>query len=84
MTKRITKPILERARKNLLAEVEIYDQYLRGEIYGYGIYDEDGGDIDSCWGFFGDPKDCLIPEAKRAIDYHIEGHNPFLPGFATA
>lgn len=38
-------------------EVEYYDQYLRGEVYGYRLYEMDGNDLneaDSCWGFYGD------------------------------
>jgi hypothetical protein len=37
----------------LEAEVKTYDQYLRGEVYGYVISDADGGEVDSCWGFIG-------------------------------
>lgn len=40
------------------AEVETYDQYLRGEVYSYTLYEESANgewtEIDSCWGFFGD------------------------------
>lgn len=39
--------------KRLESEVEIYDQYLTGDIYGYVIEDDDGNDLDSCWGFYG-------------------------------
>lgn len=34
-------------------EVETYDQYLRGEVYGFVLFDEDEKEIDSCWGFYG-------------------------------
>lgn len=34
-------------------EVETYDMYLRGDVYGYVVEDEAGNTIDSCWGFFG-------------------------------
>lgn len=43
----------ELALKCLLAEVETYDQYLRGETYGYVLEDFDGIEVESCWGFFG-------------------------------
>jgi hypothetical protein len=39
---------VQQARKNLIEEVRIYDQYLRGAAWGYEFGD------DSCWGFFGD------------------------------
>lgn len=49
---------IEKAKKLLFAEAEIYDQYLRGNVYGFELIekDEDGGTwniIDSCWGFYG-------------------------------
>jgi len=37
----------------LRAEVEEYDQYLRGDVWGYEIEDADGNSLDSCWGFYG-------------------------------
>ena len=53
----------ERAYEILRGEVEEYDQYLRGEVYGYTLYESDipeEGDApdwaetgDTCWGFFG-------------------------------
>lgn len=53
----------ERGYEILRGEVEEYDQYLRGEVYGYTLYEsdipEDGEAPDwtetdnSCWGFFG-------------------------------
>ena len=53
----------ERGFEILRGEVEEYDQYLRGEVYGYTLYESDipeDGETpdwaetgDSCWGFFG-------------------------------
>lgn len=40
--------------KMLDDEVEEYDQYLTGDVYGYIIEDDDGEEIESCWGFFGE------------------------------
>lgn len=53
MVKRITAKVRQKALASLVSEVEVYDQYLRGEVYGFTI---EGGehDGDSCWGFFGD------------------------------
>ena len=51
--KRITKEIIDRATKVLLAEVETYDLYLRGEVYGYTLLNENGEIEDSCFGFIG-------------------------------
>ena len=52
--KRIGKKVLEKVAKVLQSEVETYDLYLRGEVYGYVIKDEQDGVIDSCWGFYGE------------------------------
>lgn len=66
--KRITKNLLERAEKVLIAEVSSYDDYLTGQVYGYIIEDENGEQLDSCWGFLGEYKYCL-EEAKISADY---------------
>ena len=51
----------ERVLEILRSEVEIYDQYLRGDIYGYELIrtEDDGAEIteDSCWGFYGSDPD---------------------------
>lgn len=65
--KRLSKKLLERVREHLKAEVETYDQYLRGEVYGYMVEGEDCDD--SCWGFF--DRDYMVEEAKGNIDYSI-------------
>jgi hypothetical protein len=31
---------------------KIYRQYLEGEVFGFITKDEDGNDLDSCWGFY--------------------------------
>ncbi|HUX02457.1 MAG TPA: hypothetical protein VMY35_15960, partial [Phycisphaerae bacterium] len=38
----------------LRAEVSTYDDYLTGQVFGYVVEDEDGNDLDSCWGFYGE------------------------------
>ena len=46
----------EQVREWLKGEIKIFDQYLRGDVYGF-IVEEDGEEIDSCWGFYGeDPR----------------------------
>ncbi len=50
------KRITQRTRSSVLAviegEVETYDAYIRGDVYGFVV--EDGGrQRDSCWGFYG-------------------------------
>jgi len=67
--KRLTQARREKIYKILEQEVETYDDFLTGNVWGYNVEFED--DSDSCWGFFGDT-DYMITEAKSAIDYHIE------------
>jgi hypothetical protein len=80
--KRLTKSNRAKIISYLVSEVEVYDQYLTGDCYGYHVHklDEDGeiedeSDIlDSCWGFFGHDweENGLFEHAKPAIDYHIK------------
>ena len=49
----VTAKLKERIEKQLEGEVETYDQYVRGEMYGFQIVDENDDIIDSCYGFFG-------------------------------
>jgi hypothetical protein len=55
------------AEKYLRGEVETYDQYLRGDVYGYSTTDPlNGNVIDTCWGFYG--IDCVREEANNVAD----------------
>ena len=75
--KLFTKTVEEKAINYLVGEVKTYDDYLRGNIYGYIIEDEDGDNIDSCWGFYPEHNNkpdydyCLI-EARGVVDYEIK------------
>lgn len=51
--KRITKSILERAMKCLEGEANCLADYYNGEVYGFTVKDENGDEIDSCWGYYG-------------------------------
>jgi hypothetical protein len=69
-----TKEVRERALKLLESEIEELDMYCTGDVYGRVIEDEDGCEIESCWGYYGSEwvdKD-LIPECKSIIDHEIE------------
>jgi len=76
----------------MISDVEIYDNYLTGEVYGFDIDDVDDG---SCSGFFGDDHEesGLLDHARSAIDcelrykvkkrveaikYYIRGKVPFI------
>ena len=74
--KRINKELIEKVTKVLVGEVETYDQYLRGDVYGYEIYEvttcSEGHEhetlLDSCWGFYGE-EECKT-EAEGVVEYH--------------
>ena len=52
---RITSERLAMVEGWLKGEVETYDQYLTGQVYGFTISEEEGDEdeLDSCWGFYG-------------------------------
>lgn len=60
---KLTKKLLEDVRRGLLAEVEEYDHYLTGDVYGFTVTEllpacKECGHvtekvIESCWGFYG-------------------------------
>ena len=66
--KAISKKLKEKVTTYLVGEVETYDQYLRGDVYGYSISKKDE-DLDSCWGYYGD--ECCLEEAKSVVDYYV-------------
>jgi hypothetical protein len=51
----LTKEGIDRnqAIKNLEREIEEYAAWATGDCYGYVIEDENGDELDSCWGFYG-------------------------------
>ncbi len=56
--KNITKKLRDKVREHLVSEIETFDKYIRGDVYGFTIEDEDGERVDSCWGFY-DEKECM-------------------------
>lgn len=57
----------EEAKKCLEVELEIYDSYLQGNVWGFTIEDEEGDDIGSCWGFYGDDFEGM----KHHVEYRF-------------
>lgn len=65
-----TEDATERAVAYMKGEVETYDTWLRGEVYGYMV--EAPGDIgDSCWGYLGD-LDYVRSEGRDAAEWAVE------------
>lgn len=67
----LTKKARDAAVKCMQAEIETLDQYLTGQVYGYIVYDAEGDDVDSCWGFFGEEEYCL-GEGVASAEYFVE------------
>lgn len=73
--KYVTQKVREQIEKHLVSEVETYDQYLTGDIYGYRITDTEKEEVlDSCWGFYG--SDYCMEEAKRIVEYYLKKDQP--------
>lgn len=70
--KRISPKVRKQALRCLQQEVDTYNDYLTGDVYGYILVDPNGDEINGCWGFSGDPDEHMIPEAQRIVDYDIE------------
>lgn len=54
----LSKASLAKAQKVMEAEIETYDDYLAGNVYGFKLYEKDANGLlvekDSSWGYFGD------------------------------
>lgn len=77
---RVTKERYEKAMGYLEGEVETYNQYLTGDVYGYEIYKKDeNGDKDenefddSCWGYFG--IEHVREDAQSMLNHCQDVHN---------
>lgn len=73
--KRISPKVRAQVLKRLEAEIEEYDQYLTGDVYGYVIERAETcghcehtemTELDSCWGFYG--MEYCEEEAKSAAE----------------
>lgn len=59
----------EKVMKCLEGEVEAWDRYYQGEVYGYEVLDEDECVVDSCWGFYCDAKEVMEEAVSIANSY---------------
>jgi hypothetical protein len=78
---RFTKTVEEKATNYLVGEVKTYDDYLRGNVYGYQVCEiddnDDGEVLESCWGFYPEHDDSsgyayCLSEAKDTADWLYE------------
>lgn len=73
--KKLSQALIKKAWAVLKGEVETYDQYLSGDVWGYKIFEvkpkcktcgnESEEETDSCWGFYG--LDYIESEVKSLI-----------------
>lgn len=70
--KNVTAKRATKARLNLSNEVDTYDLFIRGEVYGYEVTDKNGECVDSCWGFITNDPDTVIKEGTDYIDSNLE------------
>lgn len=64
-----TASVVQKARDYLKGEIKVLDQYLTGSVYGYIVEDPEGNETDSCWGFYGEPSECLAEGVSVARTY---------------
>ena len=62
-----TAKVREKALEYLRGEIEELDQYIRGEVYGYQVFDSSGEEVHACWGFYGDSSYALQEGIAEAI-----------------
>ena len=67
---------IQRIKDIMVADVDLYDTFIRGDVYGYEVENPDGVEIDSCWGYYGynHEESGLIENAKSAIDFYINSN----------
>lgn len=71
--KAVQKKHWQKAEEILKQEVQVYDLFVRGEVYRYMIFDDEGDIADSCTGFLGNWEETALEEAKdmiRAFSMH--------------
>lgn len=56
---RITKRVRQKVLDALRSEIKELDDYLTGQVYYYKVLDQDGEELDSCYGFIGESEYCL-------------------------
>lgn len=66
--KRLSPRIKAQAAEVLAQEVKTYGAWASGDVFGFRVENADGEEVDSCWGFIGEPEHALAEgmEAARA------------------
>ena len=74
----VTQTLKDKVEGYLKSEVETYDQYLTGDVYGYRVSEvkvcseghEHEEELDSCWGYYGQ-ENCML-EGVGVVEYYIK------------
>lgn len=67
--KRITKKMINTISDYLKQEVSIFNNYLNNEVYGYSVINDDGAELDSCWGYYS--REYAEEAAKDSLNYFL-------------
>lgn len=79
--KHMTKKFRTRAEQSLRNEVQTYDDYLTGNVYGFIVKDSTGEQVESCWGMYPDHEagshgyQYCLREAMSVVDYLTDESN---------
>lgn len=79
---KVDEEVIQKAIEVLRGEVETYDMYLTGDVYGYRISEvstcnlghEHMEEVESCWGYYGED-DCM-EEAESIVNLLIKKYEP--------
>lgn len=66
---RVTQKVRNEVYEEFASEVKLYSDWADGNCHGYIITDQNGDEVDSCWGFIGDDA-----YANGIVDYTGELH----------
>lgn len=67
--KRVSGAIRRKVIEVLQSEVETYSQWANGQVFGFEVLDSDGEQLDSCWGYIGEP-DYAMQEGVESAAHH--------------
>lgn len=65
--KYVTKAVARRAIDQMIHEVDLYSEWVNGEVYGYTTYDAAGEEVDSCGGYYGSDREYMLECAKESF-----------------
>jgi hypothetical protein len=65
----------DQAQLNLVDEISTFGQWIIGDVYGFVIEDENGEQVESCWGIYG--QDEAIKEANSTAKSILYVPNEF-------